>query len=342
MKSTMLVSPISGRRNQLNRTMTIFSKDSAKFYDNGEWTRETTTNGALIDGWILIGNLISSVHWSYLLIHRGHWNHRRRTMSHHQATFSSRRMKKGSHQDMSSLIRLFRKPIVVHDEPMPYFAISSTLSPDAPIYDASPSSRCTFQSSTPEDDADILLSNVSDDNDCADVERYLTDEIEHPIKLLTCKEISSRVKNTSRYWLRGALVVHVMMWTSFRLSDHEQDLIYYCPLENWTTILQLLRWQHGASNVMTPLLVYANARDAHEATEFNVEKNYFCLLRLQLRHSHGTEQTSLHLAQPSNMHFDRMWIYSYDGWTNLGRIQQELDISPNETSTTSYFHLHLK
>ena len=71
--------------------------------------------------------------------------------------------------------------------------------------------------------------------------------------------------------------------------------------------------QHEANNVMVPLAVFENARDAHEATELNLEKNYFCLLRLQLLRSHRTNATSLHLAQPSSMHFDRMWIYSYDG-----------------------------
>ena len=77
--------------------------------------------------------------------------------------------------------------------------MSSNLSPDAPIYNGSTSSQFTFQSPTPEDDADIILSDMFDDNDRVEVERYLTDVIEHPIKLLTCKEISSRVKSTSRY-----------------------------------------------------------------------------------------------------------------------------------------------
>jgi hypothetical protein len=63
---------------------------------------------------------------------------------------------------------------------------------------------------------------------------------------------------------------------------------------------------------MKPLIVYSSIRDAHDATELNIENNQFCLLRLLVFQSNLIPENSLELYDSSAICFDRMWIYLYN------------------------------
>ena len=68
---------------------------------------------------------------------------------------------------------------------------------------------------------------------------------------------------------------------------------------------------------MEPLIVYVNARDAHEAAEQNPDNNQFCIFRVQLLQDDVVDLTPLPgsrrcLNDPSTVYFDRMWIYVFN------------------------------
>jgi hypothetical protein len=59
-------------------------------------------------------------------------------------------------------------------------------------------------------------------------------------------------------------------------------------------------------------MIYSNIRDAHDATELNIETNQFCLLRVNLFQSNLLHENALQLKDPSIISFDRIWIYTYN------------------------------
>jgi len=180
-------------------------------------------------------------------------------------------------------------------EPQPHTpSTRSTLSATAPEYNGKILSKSDLSPPLPEDKQDILLFDSSDEQDYIEVERYLTQEIGYSIKLLISKTISSEYKNSQS------------------LNNPKEPIYYYCPTENLNDIFKLLRCQNEQKQLIKPLIVYSNIRDAHEATELNIENNQFCLLRLNLFQSNILHKNSLQLTDPSTICFDRMWIYAYN------------------------------
>ncbi|CAF2541619.1 unnamed protein product [Rotaria sp. Silwood2] len=151
----------------------------------------------------------------------------------------------------------------------------------------------------PEHDQDILLLGFYDKNEYEDAERYLSDEIGCPIKLLISKNILSENKEKQSSNIRA------------------KPIYYYCPTKNPADIFQLLRWQNEDKESAKPLIVYASVRDAHDAAEQNFENNQFCIFRVHLFHSgviNGNllPENRLQLSDPLTMCFDRMWVYVYN------------------------------
>ncbi|CAF0864818.1 unnamed protein product [Rotaria sordida] len=161
-------------------------------------------------------------------------------------------------------------------------------------------SDTSLPSPLPEHDQDILLLGYYDKNEYEDVERYLSDEIGCPIKLLISKNILSENKEKQCSNIRA------------------KPIYYYCPTKNPADIFQLLRWQNEDKESTTkPLIVYASVRDAHDAAEQNFENNQFCIFRVHLFHSgiiNGNllPENRLQLSDPLTMCFDRMWVYIYN------------------------------
>jgi len=98
----------------------------------------------------------------------------------------------------------------------------------------------------------------------------------------------------------------------FSRNDQNEPVYYYCPTENLNDIFKLLRCQNEQKQLTKPLIVYSNIRDAHYATEFNIETNQFCLLRLNLFQTNLVHEDFLQLNDPSIICFDRIWIYTYN------------------------------
>jgi len=98
----------------------------------------------------------------------------------------------------------------------------------------------------------------------------------------------------------------------FSSNSQTEPIYYYCPTENVKDIFNLLRCQNEQKLLIKPLIVYSNIRDAHDATELNIENNQFCLLRLNLIQSNLLYENPLQLNDPSTICFDRIWIYAYN------------------------------
>ena len=225
-------------------------------------------------------------------------------------------IKSKSHRSMENKrdglrIRFFSPLSFEQEYPLLQTPIRSTLSATAPIYNGSVSSQPMV---LPEQDTDLILSDAIEQDDSAEIERYLTEEIGCPIKLLSSKAISSTRKTFFRYFFQWPLSSLPSISFSFSLSHLGRTTPFFCPIETPTDLFRLLRWQNGENPSIGPLLVYASAHDAHEATDFNIEHNHFCLLRLQLPDCNLLNEHTLHLDNPSALYFDRMWIYTYDGW----------------------------
>ncbi|CAF0988928.1 unnamed protein product [Rotaria sp. Silwood1] len=160
-------------------------------------------------------------------------------------------------------------------------------------------SDISLPSPLPEHDQDIFLLGVHDKDEYEDVERYLSDELGFPIKLLISKNIYSKYKEQQSSNIRA------------------KPIYYYCPTKNPADIFQLLRWQNEGKELTKPLIVYASVRDAHDAATQNFENNQFCIFRVHLFHSgviNGNllPENRLELIDPLTMCFDRMWIYVYN------------------------------
>ncbi len=104
---------------------------------------------------------------------------------------------------------------------------------------------------------------------------------------------------------------------SFSLNTNSKPIYYYCPIKNPADIFQLLRWQNEEKQITKPLIVYASARDAHDAAKQNFENNQFCIFRVHIFHAGLTNgnllpENRLQINNPLTMCFDRMWIYIYN------------------------------
>jgi hypothetical protein len=114
------------------------------------------------------------------------------------------------------------------------------------------------------------------------------------------------------------LIIHLTFNSELlSLNIRSQPTYYYYPTEKSIDIIRLLRWQNEQTHLVKPLIVYASARDAHDATEQNLENNQFCIFRVHLLHSgvitgNLLPENCLQLNDPSTMCFDRMWIYIYN------------------------------
>lgn len=87
---------------------------------------------------------------------------------------------------------------------------------------------------------------------------------------------------------------------------------YYCAIENFTDLFEILRCQNELQTLIKPLTIYSNLHDAHDATGLNIELNQFCLLRVKLYQTNLSHRTTIELTDPSMISFDRLWIYAYD------------------------------
>ncbi|CAF3260053.1 unnamed protein product [Rotaria socialis] len=161
------------------------------------------------------------------------------------------------------------------------------------------SSKSDTPEPLPEHDTDILLLECHDTNEYDDIEHYLSNELECPIKLIMSKNILSESKEKLSSNLRT------------------QPIYYYCPTKKPADIFRLLRWQNTEKKPTEPLIVYANVRDAHDAAEQNFENNQFCIFRIHIFYDDITNESvssgfCLRLSDPSTMCFDRMWVYVYN------------------------------
>ena len=167
-------------------------------------------------------------------------------------------------------------------------------------------------------DQDILLLFDSDDESGrGEVREYLSNQIGCPVQLVISKRISSNVKESLRYnsihaWREIRAITSISS-----LRTRSTPVPYYCPITETTNVFQLLRLQNSVQNSMEPLMVYANACDAHEAAEQNPDNNQFCIFRVQLLQDTVVNPTPLlgnrrFLNDTSTMYFDRMWIYVFN------------------------------
>ncbi|CAF1243270.1 unnamed protein product [Adineta steineri] len=242
-------------------------------------------------------------------------------------------------QDQDDILNAFkkvlrqRKPDYVNTGNMSYHTLSSSSSPkisnsghnqrkssnnkqhrtssssrkSTPIEITSARSTCDDILSTksdsspplPDHEQDILLEDSYDRYDYVQTERYLSDELGFPIKLLTLKSILSQNKETEC------------------ASRRSKPIYYYYPIRDPAEIFRTLRWQNEDKRLIKPLIVYANVRDAHDAAKQNFENNQFCIFRIHLFHSGVINgdllpENRLQLKDPSKMCFDRMWIYIFN------------------------------
>ncbi|UJR34058.1 hypothetical protein I4U23_021469 [Adineta vaga] len=166
-------------------------------------------------------------------------------------------------------------------------------------YDDILSSKADSSPPLPEHEQDIILLDFHNKDEYAQTERYLSNEIGCPIKLLLSKTIFSENKEKQSSNIRN------------------KPVYYYYPIRNPTDTFQLLRWQNEDKRLIKPLTVYASINDAHNMAVQNFESNQFCIFRIHLLHSgviNGTLLTDnrLQLNDPLTMCFDRMWIYVYN------------------------------
>jgi len=175
---------------------------------------------------------------------------------------------------------------------------NSSSSKRSTIYDEALKPKADTPPPLPDHEQDIILFDNYDEHDHQQIQRFLTDEIRCPIKLITTKQLLS--ENKTKNSIANA-----------------KPTYYYYPIDNPSDIISVLRWQNEENPSIKPLIVYANILDAHDAAKQNFDNDQFCLLRVHFLDSgpiNGTllPQNRLQLNNPSATYFDHMWIYVYD------------------------------
>jgi hypothetical protein len=102
--------------------------------------------------------------------------------------------------NIQTLIFIFSKPAVELQHQTSTSSSRSTLSATAPAYYGRIPSQPEHTPPLPEHNEDIILFDSSDEYNNIEVERYLTEEIGYPIKLVISKTISSEIKNSQKYF----------------------------------------------------------------------------------------------------------------------------------------------
>ncbi|CAF0987271.1 unnamed protein product [Adineta steineri] len=182
---------------------------------------------------------------------------------------------------------------IIDQQPAGLSSIRSILSATAPEYKAKTVYKSDISPPLPEHEQDILLIDTSDESECSEIELHLTQEIGYSIRLSISKTIICGYKNAQYF------------------DNQIEPVYYYCPTENLKDTWRLLRCQNDQNQLIKPLIIYSNIRDAHEATELNIETNQFCLLRLLVFQSNLIQENCLEIYDPTTICFDRMWIYVY-------------------------------
>ncbi|CAF1582774.1 unnamed protein product [Adineta ricciae] len=166
-------------------------------------------------------------------------------------------------------------------------------------YDDILSSKLDTSPPLPDHEQDIILLDSYNKDDYSQTERYLSNEIGCPVKILASKNIFSEKKEKQSS------------------TSRTKPVYYYCPLRSPSDVFQLLRWQNENKKLIKPLTVYASVNDAHNMATQHFQTNQLCIFRVHLLGSGINNgpllpDSRLQLDDPLTMCFDRMWIYVYN------------------------------